>query len=278
VLRTISHSLPEALYGRIQTVVRTTYFGPPLTEGMRPQMRPSAAVEAREKSREEYDVTPSYLRGLYKITVSYVPAAADQSMPGIGGYVAQHLSLQDLRTFMEECRTDGADATYTVEQINGGGYSPRKRSIEGNSTFDTQRIAYRTQHIYYSTSGKPHSLTDDPYIRWLRHVIALADNQHNMPPNYMVSVCRLFAQLGAPGVSTLFASGDWAVGHGDCSVRDSSGHPSAQFFPAFPTNFHSPDRHAFVGPWFTSVGGTESDSPEFAASFSGGGFSGYFLR
>ena len=37
-------------------------------------------------------------------------------------------------------------------------------------------------------------------------------------------------------------------------------------------------RHASVGPWVTSVGGTTSESPEIAASISGGGFSYYFPR
>ena len=36
--------------------------------------------------------------------------------------------------------------------------------------------------------------------------------------------------------------------------------------------------HAFAGPWVTAVGGTTSFLPEWAASFSGGGFSDYFQR
>ena len=40
---------------------------------------------------------------------------------------------------------------------------------------------------------------------------------------------------------------------------------------------HSPHRHAFAGPFVTSVGGTTS-YPEVAAPLSAGGFSDYFER
>src|SRR6266702_5337488 len=33
-------------------------------------------------------------------------------------------------------------------------------------------MAYPTRHIYYSSGGTPNSLTDDPYIRWLRYLLA----------------------------------------------------------------------------------------------------------
>ncbi len=127
--------------GTYKRVVPTTYFGSPLTEGMKPRMRHSAAVEARGLagsgelvtvlSSREIRVDPSHLRSLYK-TEAYVPAAADQNMPGIAGYVGNYPSPQDLKTFMEAYRIDGADATFTVEQVNGGLYDPSKPSVEGN--------------------------------------------------------------------------------------------------------------------------------------------------
>jgi hypothetical protein len=36
--------------------------------------------------------------------------------------------------------------------------------------------------------------------------------------------------------------------------------------------------HGFAGPWVTAVGGTTGSQPEWAAAFSGGGFSDYFER
>ena len=253
VLRTISYSLPEALHGHIQTVVPTTYFGSPLTEGMRPRMRRSAAVEERGKagsgefvtvlSSREDRVTPSSLRSLYK-TGAYVPAAADRNMLGIVGYAANYPSPQDLKTFMEAYRIDGADATFTVEQVNGGGNDPSNPSTEGNLDIQyAEAMAYPTPHIYYSTGGSPQ--TADPYIKWLKYMLrqpsipqtistSYGGYEYNFPPGYAVSVCKLFLQLGARGVSVLFSSGDSGVGKGDCMIKDSSGNTHVRFLPIFP--------------------------------------------
>ncbi|KAH9007685.1 peptidase S8/S53 domain-containing protein, partial [Lactarius deliciosus] len=92
--------------------------------------------------------------------------------------------------------------------------------------------------------------------------------EHNAPLEYATKVCDLFSQLGARGVSVLFASGDWGVGGGDCLVQYDSGNVYYQFLPVFPASC----------PWVTSVGGTTSHDPEVAASLSGGGFSIYFDR
>ncbi|KAH9068288.1 subtilisin-like protein [Lactarius deliciosus] len=307
VIRTISYSLPEVLHGHIQAIVPTTHFGYPLAEGMRLQMHPSAGIEAREKevlsSREEY-VVPSYLRWLYK-TVGYAPKATDRNALGITGFGERYPSPQDLTAFMVEYRADGEDAGFDVVQINGGGYDPNKPGLEGSLDIQyAEAMAYPTPHIYYSTDGTPESLTDDPYIRWLDYL--LDEDNDNIPQTistsyggyehiasleYATKVCDLFSQLGARGVSVLFASGDYGVGDGDCLVRDSSGNTYYQFLPFFPASCtwplfcstcvgtgRSPDCPAFVGPWVTSVGGTTSHDPEVAASLSGGGFSIYFDR
>ncbi|KAI9455777.1 subtilisin-like protein [Lactarius psammicola] len=293
ILRTISYSLPEALDGHIETVVPTTYFGSPLTEGMRQWMSPSAPAEARGRSgsgelvtvlsSREVRVMPSDLRSLYKLE-TYVPAAADRNVFGIAGYDDNYPSPQDLKSFMETYRTEGVDATYTVEYVNGGKYDPNNPSVEGNLNIQyAEALAYPTRHIYYTTAGTPNSLTDDPYIRWIRYLLektnipqtistSYGGVEQVLAPGYMNSICRLFAQLGARGVSILFASGDHGVGEGDCMVKDSSGEIYTEFLPTFPATC----------PYVTSVGGTTGgmteDSSEVAAHISGGGFSTYFPR
>ncbi|KAH9057768.1 subtilisin-like protein [Lactarius vividus] len=284
VLRTISYSLPEVLHGHIQTIVPTTYFSSPLTGAMSPQVYSSTGAEAQAKavlSRREEGVTPSYLRSLYK-TLGYVPRATDRNALGIAGYGGQFPSPQDLTLFMNEFRTDGGDATFTVTQINGGGYDPASPGIEANLDIQyAEAMAYPTRHIYYSTAGTPYSRVDDPYLCWLQYVIAQDDvdiprtistsyggYEQIMPLEYVVSVCALFAQLGLRGVSVLFSSGDWGVGVGDCVFQSRSGEHSVQFLPIFPATC----------PWVTGVGGTTGHDPEVAASISGGGFSIYFPR
>jgi len=101
---------------------------------------------------------------------------------------------------MEAYRTDEADATVNVVQINGGGYNPSKHSLEGNTDIQyMEAIAYPTPLTYYSTGGTPNSLIDDPYIRWLRYLLAkksvpqtisvsYGGYEQDMPLDNMVSV------------------------------------------------------------------------------------------
>ena len=77
--------------------------------------------------------------------------------------------------------------------------------------------------------------------------------------------CSLFAQLGARGVSVIFASGDTGVGSA-CETND--GKNTTRFLPIFPASC----------PFVTTVGGTFHVQPERAASFSSGGFSDRFPR
>ncbi|KAH9029453.1 subtilisin-like protein [Lactarius hengduanensis] len=271
VLRTIGYSLPEVLHGHVQTIVPTTYFGSPLTEAMRPRMHLSTGVEARGKegsalsSRGEDGITPSYLRSLYK-TLGYVPKATAKNALGIAGYAGDFPSPRDLAVFMKEYRTDGEDATFTVTQVNGGEYDPEDPGVEANLNIQyAEAMAYPTRHIYYSTGGDLDdtvTLTDDPYLHWLRYMIAQDDV--DIPRTISTSYGGYEHELA---LDVLFSTGDWGVGDGDCLFKDSSGKVSVQFIPIFPATC----------PWVTSVGGT-TGYPEVAASISGGGFSNYFPR
>ncbi|KAG6841456.1 hypothetical protein C0991_010881 [Blastosporella zonata] len=96
------------------------------------------------------------------------------------------------------------------------------------------------------------------------------DNQNvpgvEVPQDYAVKVCNLFAQLGSIGTTAFFSSGDEGVGGGNCLTND--GTSKTLFQPAFPASC----------PYVTAVGGTTKVSPEVAVSFSGGGFSRYFAQ
>ncbi|KAH8997050.1 subtilisin-like protein, partial [Lactarius hatsudake] len=236
--------------------------------GMRLQMHPSAGIEAREKDGA---VKPRRIRR------AVVPALAVQDR----GLRSQSDGPERTRDYRFR-RATGEDASFDVVQINGGGYDPNKPGLEGSLDIQyAEAMAYPTPHIYYSTDGTPESLTDDPYIRWLDYLLdednddipqtistSYGGYEHIASLEYATKVCDLFSQLGARGVSVLFASGDYGVGDGDCLVRDGSGNTYYQFLPFFPASC----------PWVTSVGGTTSHDPEVAASLSGGGFSIYFDR
>ncbi|KAH8990975.1 subtilisin-like protein [Lactarius akahatsu] len=286
VLRTLSYGLPAALVEHVQNVAPTTHFGFPRTTWQEPLMRRGEATREQTKvpggesllsSRDQYHVTPPFLRSFYK-TSSYVPLAADRNVLGVAGYVDDYPSPFDLRQFMNQYRFDATSATYSVVKIKGGEYNPSNPTVEGNLNIQyTSVIAYPARHIFYSTGslGSP----GDEFINWLDYVLGqwsvpqtvstpYGMPEYTIPPDYAMHMCNLFAQLGARGASVLFASGNEGVGGGDCLFQDSSGNSRVQFLPTFPSTC----------PWVTSVGGTTGFNPEVAASLSGGGFSAYFPR
>jgi tripeptidyl-peptidase-1 len=122
-------------------------------------------------SRDEM-VTPSDLRSLYK-TTSYVPAAVSQNVLGIGGFLGVNPSPNDLIIFMNEYRTDGADATYSVIGLNGGGYNPNNPGLEASNNLQyAAAVAYPTLLILYSTRGTPDTFDkDDMYLNWLSYLL-----------------------------------------------------------------------------------------------------------
>ncbi len=119
-------------------------------------------------------------------------------------------------------------------------------------------MSYPTPNIYYSVGGSPPFIpdsrtvknTNEPYLEWLHWILALKDEEipktittsygddeqtasplnnscrpfsdihfPQVPQDYQITVCNLFAQLGARGVSILFSSGD--VGYVTCSPHRS---------------------------------------------------------
>lgn len=92
--------------------------------------------------------------------------------------------------------------------------------------------------------------------------VSYGEEEQSVPRDYALKVCNMFMQLGARGVSVLFASGDW--GPGSSCIRNTDN--STYFEPTFPAGC----------PWVTAVGGTTGTGPERAVAFSSGGFSSYY--
>jgi tripeptidyl-peptidase I len=80
----------------------------------------------------------------------------------------------------------------------------------------------------FSTGGSPPfkpdsntpNNTNEPYLDWLDFILnqttipqtistSYGDDEQTVPPDYAANVCNGFAQLGAKGISLLFASGDF---------------------------------------------------------------------
>ncbi|KAH9011591.1 peptidase S8/S53 domain-containing protein [Lactarius pseudohatsudake] len=290
ILRTVSYSLPAVLHGHVQTVAPTTYFVPPRRLPQTSRKYPSeegAATVVNATPREPVSlptasevVTPSTVRWLYG-TEAYEPLAEGYNALGILGLNDEYPSYTDLTQFMTEFRADAVDATFAVQQVNGGGFNPNQPSSEANvDTQWTGVIAHPIPHIFYSTGGllqiaNGQPASNDAYLVWFNYLlgqedipptisISYSNPETIFPLEYASSLCNLFAQLGLRGVSVLASSGDDGVGRGDC--RDNSG--SVRFTPSFPSSC----------PWVTSVGGTERHDPEVGMYMSGGGFSMHFTR
>jgi tripeptidyl-peptidase-1 len=119
--------------------------------------------------------------------------------------------------------------------------------------------------------------TNEPYLEFLLYMAGLPDSalpqvittsygeeEQSVPRDYALKVCDMFKELGARGVSILFASGD--SGPGNACIRTTDN--VTYFEPTFPA----------ACPWVTAVGGTTSLTSERGVGFSSGGFSTYYDR
>ncbi|KAH8978989.1 subtilisin-like protein [Lactarius hatsudake] len=283
ILRTVGYALPGALHVHVQTVAPTTYFGLPLTP--RKSSRGHRGTAAAALSTRAVRVTPALLRSLYN-SVTYQPVAMQQNRIGVTGFHGEYAGDEDLEEFMRRFRSDANDPTFLVIDINNSGYDLDKPGAEANLDMQyTQGIAWPTPHVFYSIGGLAEEFIPDsaqpvnsnePFLDWLEAIIGLEDvpqtivtsyggDEQTFPRDYATSVCELFGQLGARGVSIIFSSGDGGVGYGECKKNDGS--DVVQFQPIFPATC----------PWVTSVGGTMK-RPEVAAPLSSGGFSNVFKR
>ncbi|KAH8987133.1 subtilisin-like protein [Lactarius hatsudake] len=286
IVRTISYSLPAPLHGHVQTAAPTTYFASSRMSWQTPRKRSGRAAAEQVKAtsgdlvttllgRADHEVTPPFLRWLYN-SVEYVPAATDRNVLGIAGYAEDCPNPVDLTTFMDRFHSPGTGATYTVVHVDNGGYDPNNPTLEGNMNVQyASGMAYPSPITYYSVGDGPDDDEDDQYLSWLNYMLDLDEipqtistsyynYESDFTLDYARAVCDLFMQLGARGVSVLFASGNDGVGEGDCMTDDGN----VRFMPTFPASC----------PWVTTVGGTTNYEPEIAAAISSGGFSDYFKR
>ncbi|KAH9177886.1 subtilisin-like protein [Lactarius sanguifluus] len=251
VVRTVGYSLPVALHWHVLTVTPTTSFVSPRTQWPTPRNRSDRAVKATPgepatmlSSRAKVnDVTPSFLRWLYET---------------------------------EKYRSEADDATFTIVEVNGGGYDPTHPEANMDIQY-AEAIAYPTPHIFYSTGQ---SDTGNDFAVWLDYIlnqenipqtisISYSHGEQSIPREYAIHVCEQFAGLAVRGVSVLVSSGNDGIGGGTC-LRDDGTYTSVGLGS-------SQHRHAFAGPYVTVVGATTDYEPEVGADFSGGGFSDYFL-
>ncbi|KAK6392809.1 hypothetical protein LTR65_002890 [Meristemomyces frigidus] len=253
-------------------------------------------------------VTPDCIRTLYG-TINYKVQAADKSFMALNDFLGEVNIRTDAELYLEAYRPEAEAAAQQFSQIsiNGGTVHQKLTSNdtedgtgeEGNLDAQTMMgLAWPIPLVAYSTGGvNPTYIedaytgptdSDEPYIRWLQYLLSLPDNalpsvvstsydddEQTLPFSYASRACSMFAELGARGVTLLFASGDDGVGATGYCVSN-NGTNATTFLPEFPSTC----------PYVTSVGATAHYNPEvavyddhFSSPFtSGGGFSNYFPR
>ena len=159
IIRTISYALPKVLHAHIQTVEPTTYF--PSTQMRQTQRRRSIGDGSAQAGSGKVltprlvpGITPSVLRRLYNAS-TYAPAAPDKNRIGIFGMNGDYPNQVDLTHFMAEYRSDAIEASFTVEQWNGGRHALHNPGEWAN--FGVQyaaAIAHPTPLIFYTCGGR----------------------------------------------------------------------------------------------------------------------------
>lgn len=251
-------------------------------------------------------VTPLCLRTLYG-TVNYTAQSTHRNKMALNDFLDETNLRSDAELYLREFRPEALAGAQDFKQISVNRGTVQQApldtaqlqdsvGVEGNLDAQTMiGVGWPTPLEIYSTGGSPPYIpdlatstnTNEPYLVWLEYILSLPDplpavistsygcDEQTVPKDYAVQVCHAFAQLGARGVSVLFASGDSGVGSaGTCQSND--GTNQTTFLPNFPSTC----------PYVTSVGGTSHFAPEVPVYrrrssglyTGGGGFSYYFDR
>ncbi|RDB20087.1 Tripeptidyl-peptidase sed2 [Hypsizygus marmoreus] len=308
IVRTTSYSLPENLHEHIDVIQPTTMFGQfkgskstivwadendvSAVQSSEPFVDPVSGVVVDPSCNTTITIT--CLQQLYN-AIGFIPSAPGNSV-GITGYLEEFANIQDLQSFYADQRPDALNSSFTFLSVKGGLNSQNLSDAGVEAGLDVQ-FAFGLSHpipaTFYSTAGRPPfkpdigtpTDTNEPYTDWLDFILSqekpplsistsYGDDEQTVPKSFALRACAGFAQLGARGVSLMFASGDGGVGDNDpnpatqqCFTND--GRNATRFIPGFPASC----------PFVTAVGGT-TRVPEVAVSrfFSGGGFSDFFAR
>ncbi|TFY65282.1 hypothetical protein EVJ58_g2063 [Rhodofomes roseus] len=278
-IRTLSYSIPTDLLGHLDFVHPTISFPdpngtPPLVGFPQVPERRSILNDTAGPCANTSGITPACLQSLYSLPTT---PATHGSAIAVAGYVGQWPQRADLMTFLEDARPDmSPSTTYNLVTLDGG-IDPQNGSAGIEANLDIQyTVGLATDApVTFISVGGGSDVTDftDALLDTAIYMIGLEDPPQVMTTSYGIdentvseklayNLCNTYAQLGARGVSILFASGDGGV---------SGGHYPADgcttFLPTFPSGC----------PYVTSVGGTV-DIPQTAVNFSGGGFSNYWAR
>ncbi|KAF5627982.1 tripeptidyl-peptidase 1 precursor [Fusarium sp. NRRL 52700] len=319
IVRTREYSVPHEIVHHIATIQPTTFFpvfdsagnieGPGLRLAKRDDKygkKPSKDGNNGgpgpinlEKCKTE--LTPACIREIYKMPMNY-PKADKGSLYTVVSFLNMTAQNAQLQEFFRRFAPDLEGVTFRNASAAGGEnpQSTRIRSNEGNlNTQYAISLAHQVPVEHLTVGGFNYDFNPDldllkvpgDFTRSIENWLGLAEYllnlpdkklpqvvsiswgnyEQHIPKTYARHVCNKFGQIGTRGVSILVAAGNFGVG---VSCQSNDGKNTTKFLPTWPS----------VCPYVTSVGGTESNSPERAwldteyDQSGGGGFSDLFSR
>ncbi|KAI0085899.1 family S53 protease [Irpex rosettiformis] len=278
VVRTLTYSIPDTLKGHIDVIHPTVSF--PNPKGRHPVVH---SVSTNNDTRRAADatcsssgITPACVQSLYGVPATI--AKNSKSQLAVSGFIEQFAQQKDLTTFLQKFRTDLPSTTAFTLQTLDGGQNPQgnnEAGVEANLDIQyTVGIASGIPTTFISVGENFQDGDLDGFLDIINFLLnessppqvlttSYGDDETDVSRALTNTLCNAYAQLGARGVSILFASGDGGVGGGQ------SGESCTTFIPTFPNNCPL---------YVTNVGATQlsGTSSETSAGFSSGGFSNFF--
>lgn len=328
IYRAPSWSLPKHLHEHVDAIQPTTSFMRAIkkrevaADGTIPWPYPGiheARSPALKKVCTINGTTPDCFATLYQ-TKGYVQKAAGKNQIGFNNFLGEIPIRPDTKLFLQQYKPEAVSgaAKYKFVSIDGGPQQDTGLTIEQaeegisvEANLDVQTIiglTYPMPVTAYTTGGEPPQIPDEaagdppgnePYLAWINYVLSqknlpqvistsYGDDEQTVPGDYAKRVCNGFAQLGARGISILFASGDGGAGdiagNNATACVSNDGKNTFKFLASFPPSC----------PYVTAVGATQGFEPETSAArpangygpdgklhgyyASGSGFSEYFKR
>ncbi|KAA1474669.1 family S53 protease-like protein [Dentipellis sp. KUC8613] len=272
-IRTLSYSIPEELRGHVNTIYPTTQF-PPAKRSKSSAVISRARFPARDIPDScTHSFTPECAIELYNIP-SNLPAQSKVTL-GVAGLKNYSVGYNDLQIFLQKYRPEVSDTTSFTIQGFDGYVNDQSTIIATEPNLDTQ---YTVGLVSPTVPVAFYGVGTDTSNSVIDEMIVLGNallQQENLPSVLSVSyglvegltdqattatVCNLYAQLGARGVSVLVSAGDFGLEGGEDPTR------CKEFQVDFPASC----------PYVTAVGGTMGINPEIAWDQDSSGFSSWF--
>ncbi|KAJ7227821.1 family S53 protease [Mycena haematopus] len=281
-IRTLSYSIPASLQSHIQYVHPTVAFVPPL------RLPSVNAVKIKRDTILEERVTPTSaavpascasvanpacIEAIYNFPTDKATNSAQNTI-GVAGYIDQYANFADLALFLANLRPTLVGSNFTVVEIDDGQNDQTSGNAGVEADLDVEMVVSLAGGVpaTFISVGDDNADDVDGFIDIVNFILSTpietrptvlttsyGFNEEDLPISLAVGMCNAYMQLGAVGISVLFASGDGGVG----GVQTTE---CTTFVPTAPGGC----------PFITSVGGSTGVPPQVAASLSGGGFSNFF--